>query len=92
MAMGAALKLRRQVANVRRVLAVELLCAARALDLRLPLRAGAGAERARQLVRALVPPLDADRPPAPDLARLEAAIAARRFVPDEARAVEALLD
>ncbi len=91
MAMGAALKLRRQVANVRRVLAVELLCAARALDLRLPLRAGRGAERARQAVRALVAPLDADRPPAPDLARLEQAIAAGVFVPDEARGVEAML-
>jgi histidine ammonia-lyase len=91
MAMGAALKLRRQVANVRRVLAVELLCAARALDLRLPLRAGVGAERARVAVRALVAPLDADRPPAPDLARLESAVAAGAFVPDEARAVEAML-
>ena len=91
MAMGAALKLRRQVANVRRVLAVELLCAARALDLRLPLRAGGGAERARQQVRALVAPLDADRPPAPDLAALEAAVAAGAFVPDEARAVDRLL-
>jgi histidine ammonia-lyase len=81
MAMGAALKLRRQVANVRRVLAVELLCAARALDLRLPLRAGVGAERARQQVRALVAPLDADRPPAPDLAALEAAVGRRRVRP-----------
>jgi histidine ammonia-lyase len=91
MAMGAALKLRRQAANVRRVLAVELLCAARALDLRLPLRAGRGAARAHAAVGARGAPLDADRPPAPDLARLEAAVAAGAFVPDEARALDALL-
>jgi len=91
MAMGAALKLRRQVANVRRVLAVELLCAARALDLRLPLRAGHGAARAHAAVRALVPPLDADRPPAPDLARIEAAIAGGVFVPREARVFDVIL-
>ena len=38
MAMGAALKLRRVVANVRHVLAIELMCAAQGLDLRAPLR------------------------------------------------------
>src|SRR5205814_5297121 len=45
MAMGAAWKLRRVVANVRAVLAIELMCAAQGLDYRAPLRAGRGAAR-----------------------------------------------
>src|SRR5918995_214094 len=42
MGWGAARKLRTVVANLGRILAVELTCAARALDLRAPLEAGAG--------------------------------------------------
>ena len=91
MAMGAALKLRRVAANVRRVLAVELLCAARGLDLRSPLRPAAGAGRTHAAVRALVPPLTADRPPGPDIEQLAAAVARGAFVPDEARFAEAML-
>jgi histidine ammonia-lyase len=80
MAMGAALKLRRVVHNVRHVLAVELLCAAQALDLRAPLRPGRGAAEGHARVRALVPTLGADRAPSADLVRLADAIAAGRFV------------
>ena len=42
MGWGAARKLRQSVANLGRILAVELSCAARGLDLRAPLRPGAG--------------------------------------------------
>ena len=42
MAWSAARKLRRSVDNLRRVLAVELVCAARAIDLRAPLAPAAG--------------------------------------------------
>jgi histidine ammonia-lyase len=49
------------VANVAHVLAIEALCAAQALDLRRPLRAGAGVEAARAALRRRVPHLDRDR-------------------------------
>jgi histidine ammonia-lyase len=61
--MGAhgAWKLRRVVVNVRRVLAIEALCAARGLDLRLPLLPGAGVAAAHRAIRAVVPPVEGDR-------------------------------
>jgi histidine ammonia-lyase len=74
MAMGAAWKLRRVVANVRYVLAIELMCAAQGLDQRAPLRAGRGALRGQALVRELVPPLVEDRVLADDIAKLADAI------------------
>ena len=49
------------------VLAIEGLCAAQGLDFRAPMRPGAGVARAQALVRSVVPHLDADRPPAPDI-------------------------
>src|SRR5207249_153148 len=52
MGWGAARKLRRAVTNLGRVLAVELLCAARALDLRAPLRPAPGTGAGRAAVRA----------------------------------------
>ncbi|MDF1502712.1 hypothetical protein, partial [Roseisolibacter sp. H3M3-2] len=42
-------------------------------------------------VRALVPPLDGDRPPSPDVRRLADAVVAGRFVPDAARPLDSLL-
>ncbi len=57
--------------HVERILAIELLCAAQALDLRLAsmpgVDPGAGVMRAHALVRAHVPHLDRDREPGPDL-------------------------
>lgn len=82
MAMGAASKLRRIVQNVRNVLAIELMCAAQALDYRLPLRAGAGAAEAFARVRKLVPRLEQDRVLSPDIATLAAAVAAGHFSDD----------
>jgi histidine ammonia-lyase len=79
MAMGAAWKARRVIANVQRVLAIELMCAAQGLDYRSPLKAGAGVVRAHEIVRSLVPPLDADRVLTPDIELLAEAIAAGRF-------------
>ena len=68
----AALHARDVLANVQRVLAIELVCAAQALDLRattLPgLQPGAGVADALALVRAVAPHLDRDREPGPDLA------------------------
>jgi histidine ammonia-lyase len=74
MAMGAAWKLRRIVANVRNVIAIELMCAAQGLDFRAPLRAGRGAARGHDAVRSIVPPLVEDRVLSADIARLADAI------------------
>jgi len=79
MAMGAALKLRRVVSNVRHVLAIELLCAAQGLDQRSPLRAGRGPRRGQALVRELVPPLVEDRVLSGDIARVADAIERGHF-------------
>jgi histidine ammonia-lyase len=71
MGWGAARKLRLAVANLRRALAVELVCAARALDLRAPLRPAPGTAAALDAVRLRVAGPGPDRYVAPDLAAAE---------------------
>src|SRR5213082_3305481 len=61
MGMTAALKARTVVENAASGLAIELLVAAQALDLRKPLRAGVGAQSAHEVIRARVPHMDQDR-------------------------------
>ena len=61
MGAGAALKVRRAVANVRQILAIELLLAAQALDFRAPLTPGRGSAVAQRALRDRVPALTADR-------------------------------
>ncbi len=65
--------------HVERIVAIELLCGAEALDQRLALLAdpgsavvapGAGVAVARERIRAVVPALSGDREPGPDLAAL----------------------
>lgn len=80
MAMGAALKLRRVLHNVRHVLAVEFMCAAQGLEFRRPLRSGAGVERAYAAVRARVPALTVDRVLGPDIESLALGVAAGEFI------------
>ena len=70
MGMAAARKVRRSVELLETVLAVELLCAAQAVEFHRPLRAGAGVERALETVRAHAPPLDRDRVLSGDIASL----------------------
>lgn len=79
MAMGAAWKARRIVRNVQHVLAIELMCAAQALDFRAPLQPGKGVRRAHAAVRRLVPHLDRDRVLGDDITRLADAVAAGTF-------------
>lgn len=62
MSMTAVRKAARMLDNVETVLAIEALCAAQALDFRLPLTPGAGTRAAYRAVRALIPHLDEDRP------------------------------
>ena len=61
MGMTAALKARQVVENVRTCLAIELLVAAQALDLRAPLRPGPRVGAAHARLRSAVPTLDHDR-------------------------------
>lgn len=58
----AALRVTEQLERVRRVIALELVCAAQAVDLAQPPRLGAGTAAAHECVRELVAPLEDDRP------------------------------
>lgn len=75
--MGAtsALKARHALERLRQVVAIELLCAAEALEYQRPLRSGAGVESAYEAVRSVVSRRTADRPPAPDIRAIEQLIA-----------------
>jgi histidine ammonia-lyase len=74
MGWGAARKLRATVANLTRILAVELTCAARGLDLRAPLRCGPGTAAALAVLRERVAGPGPDRHVAPELAVAEALV------------------
>jgi histidine ammonia-lyase len=70
MGMVAARQARHVLDNVQRIVAIELLCAAQALDLRGAIHAGAGTRAAHTLVRAHAAPLLEDRPLADDVEAL----------------------
>jgi histidine ammonia-lyase len=61
------------------VVAIELLCAAEALEYQRPLRSGAGIEAAFAAVREVVPKRTRDRPPSPDIRAIIGLIGAGRF-------------
>ena len=75
MGWGAARKLRQAIANLGRILAVELVCAARGLDLRAPLVPAAPTAAARDCLRQSVPGPGADRFLSPELADAERIVA-----------------
>jgi histidine ammonia-lyase len=75
MAWGAARKLRQSVANLARILAVELTCAARGLDLRAPLRPAPATAAAHAALRVHVPGPGPDRFLAPELGAAEQLVA-----------------
>jgi histidine ammonia-lyase len=68
---GAARKLRASVANLGRIVAVELVCAGHGIDLRSPLNPGAGTGAALRALRGRVAGPGPDRHLAPDLAAAE---------------------
>ncbi len=68
-------KLRAVVTNVQRILAVEWIVAAQALELRHPRHGGTGTETALRVLRAHVQPWAEDRSPAPDIDRVASGIA-----------------
>jgi histidine ammonia-lyase len=76
MGWGAARKLRTTISNLGRILAIELVAAARGLDLRAPLEPGAGTAAALGVVRAAgIPGTGPDRWLAPELAAAEELVA-----------------
>jgi histidine ammonia-lyase len=75
MAWLAVRKLRKVIDNVRRILAVEYVCAARAIDLRAPLEPSPATDALRQLLRTEVAGPGPDRYLAPELAAAEEAAA-----------------
>jgi histidine ammonia-lyase len=88
---SAARKLRASLANLGRVLAVELTCAARALDLRSPLAPAAGTGAALAAVRAAgIPGPGADRWLSPELAAAERLIASGELLAAVERAIGGL--
>ena len=79
MGMTAALKFRQIVENAERLLAIELLSAAQALEYRLPLKPARRIERAVSTIRQIVRPLDEDRVLSTDIEALAAALRDARF-------------
>jgi histidine ammonia-lyase len=79
MAWGAVRKLRTVVANVRRILAVEIVIGARAIELRAPLQPAAATGAVVAELRTRVPGAGPDRFLAPELAAAEDLLAHRRL-------------
>lgn len=76
-----ALKLMQVVHNAKSIVAIELLCAAQALDFQ-ELRPGAGAEAAKKTVRSAVKRLKTDRQMSGDIKAVADMISAGDFAPD----------
>jgi histidine ammonia-lyase len=90
MGWGSARKLRNVVANLGRILAVEVTCAARALDLRAPLEPARGTAAARGALRAALAGPGPDRWVAPELAEAEALAVSGAIVQAVEEAIGAL--
>jgi histidine ammonia-lyase len=90
MGWSAARKLRAATANLARILAVELVCAARALDLRAPLAPAAGTGAAHAAVRQRIPGPGPDRRLAPELATAEELVRSGAVLEAVGRAIGAL--
>lgn len=86
----AARKARTILENAETVLAIELLCAAQALDFLRPLRGGSGTERAHQVIRDHVPHLAADREIHRDIGRCLELIRSGELVDEVEKAVGGL--
>jgi len=74
-----AAKARRAAELVRRVVAIELLVGAEAIEYHRPLKSGPGVEQAHAIIREVVPRLTKDRSPSPDIAAIENLIRRGRF-------------
>ncbi|HEY2858915.1 MAG TPA: histidine ammonia-lyase [Terracidiphilus sp.] len=74
MGMTGALKLRQIVENVERIVAIELMCAAQAIEFRRPLKSSPHLEAVHDAVRKVVPRLEQDRVLSGDIETLAAAV------------------
>ena len=81
MGWSAARKLRRSVDGLRHVIAIELLTAARALDLRAPLESSAAIGGIRTVLRAAAPGAGPDRFLAPEIAAVTELLAREALAP-----------
>jgi histidine ammonia-lyase len=90
MGWAAARKLRRVVTNLRRILAIELACAGRALDLRAPLQPGPGTAAGLRALREQVAGPGPDRFVAPELASAEQLLVSGALLDAVAAAIGAL--
>ena len=81
MGWGAARKLRRSVANLRRILAIEWVTAARGIELRAPLQPAAATAAALTLLRSKVPGPGPDRWLSPELAAADHLLTAEALIP-----------
>lgn len=79
MGMTGALKLRQIVENVERIVGIELMCAAQGVEFRQPLKPSREIGRACDVVRSIVPRLEADRALGPEIETMAAAVRAGRF-------------
>ena len=79
MGMGAARRTEPMLANLRNILAIELLAACQGLDLLAPMRTGPATRRAYEIVRSLSKTVDADRSLSPDIEAVALAIANGAF-------------
>jgi histidine ammonia-lyase len=74
MGMTGALKLRQIVEHVERIVAIELMCAAQAVEFRRPLRSSPRLEAVHEAIRKVVPRLEQDRVLSGDIEVLSTAI------------------
>ncbi len=66
--------------NLETVLAIEQLCAAQALDYRLPLKAGVGPRTAREVVREMIPHREEDQPFGDDMEASRSLLCSQRII------------
>jgi histidine ammonia-lyase len=74
MGMSAARRLAPMLANLQRIVAIELLSACQGIELLSPLRTGTEGRRAFDLVRSVSPALEADRPLGRDIEAVAALV------------------
>ena len=86
----AARQAREILENVRYILAIECLAAAQGIDFLAPLKPGAGTGAAHAAIRQVVPHLDEDRMPSPDIQSIYQLIADRSLLTKVEEAVGAL--
>ena len=79
MGMGAARRLEPLLANLRNILAIELLASCQGIDFLEPLRPGPQTLKAYEIVRSISKRVDVDRSLAPDIEAVASAVADGKF-------------